>query len=176
MVDRALAAHPDEAIFYELQGRVLHTGGQVAPARTAYERALELDASNWRALAGLAAISAEAGDKAKALSLYDRAIASRPDDPAPAFSAVALVREADPEEATRRLEQLLDAHPRTASAANDLAEILADLGELDRAERAASRAAWFRLPEAEATLARIEARRVAAPVAADPAPPSEPHD
>lgn len=176
VVDRALAAHPDEAIFYELQGRVLHTGGQVAPARTAYERALELDVSNWRALAGLAAISAEAGDKAKALSLYDRAIASRPDDPAPAFSAVALVREADPEEATRRLEQLLDAHPRTASAANDLAEILADLGELDRAERAALRAAWFRLPEAEATLARIEARRVAAPVAADPAPPSEPHD
>ena len=89
---------------------------------------------------------------------------------------MALVRESNLEEAARRLEQLLDAHPREASAANELAEILADRGELDRAQHSASRAAWFGLPEAEATLARIEALRVGAPGAADPAAPSEPKD
>jgi len=176
LVNRALVAHPNEAVFHELQGRTLHAAEQTDAARAGYERALELDAQSWRALAGLAALTAEAGRVADALSLYDRSIAAGPDDPAPAFAAVALVRDADPAETARRLEQLLDAHPRTTSAAYELAEILVDRGELDRAEIYASRAAWFRLPEAEAMLDRIEKRRTSARVATDPAPPSEPND
>jgi tetratricopeptide (TPR) repeat protein len=176
LVKRALVAHPDEAVFHELQGRTFHAAEQTDAARAGYQRALELDAQSWRALAGLAALTAEAGRMADALSLYDRSIAAGPDDPAPAFAAIALVRDADPAEAARRLEQLLDAHPRTTSAAYELAEILVDRGELDRAEIYASRAAWFRLPEAEAMLDRIEKRRTSAHVAADSAPPSEPND
>jgi tetratricopeptide (TPR) repeat protein len=176
LVKRALVAHPDEAVFHELQGRTFHAAEQTDAARAGYQRALELDAQSWRALAGLAALTAEAGRMADALSLYDRSIAAGPDDPAPAFAAIALVRDADPAEAARRLEQLLDAHPRTTSAAYELAEILVDRGELDRAEIYASRAAWFRLPEAEAVLDRIEKRRTSAHVAADSAPPSEPND
>ena len=164
LVHRALIAQPDEAVFHELQGRTLHSSGQAGAARAGYERALELDAQSWRALAGLAALTAEDGRVADALSLYDRSIAAGPDDPAPAFAAVALVRDGDPAEAARRLEQLLGAHPRTTSAAYELAEILADRGELDRAEIFASRAAWFRFPEAEAMLARIEKLRSDAPV------------
>lgn len=173
LADRALAADPDEAVFHELQGRTFQAARRADAARASYERALELDAQSWRALAGLAALTAEAGDVAAALRLYDRSIAAGPDAPAPALAAVALVREADPEEAARRLEQLLDAYPRTASAAQQLADLLADRRELDRAQLYASRAAWFRLPEAEVTLARIAELRGAARGTADSAQPGE---
>ena len=58
--------------------------------------------------------------------------------------------------------RFLDLHPRTASAANELAGLLADRGELNRATSYASRAAWFRLPEAKETVERIEKLRAAA--------------
>jgi tetratricopeptide (TPR) repeat protein len=167
LVGPALAAHPDEAVFHELQGQALLAGGQADSARAGYERALELDAESWRALTGLAALAAESGDTAGALALYDRAIAVGPEDPAPALAAVALVRETDPEEAARRLEQLLVRHPREAAAANELAGILVDRGELNLARVYAARAAWFALPEAEGTLARIRELRAEAPPASD---------
>lgn len=177
-VEEAIAASPDAAVFHELLGVALVRAERIDPARASFERARELDDQNWRALAGLALLAAESEDPAQALALYDRAIAAKPEDSGPALAAVALVQGADPEEAIRRLEALLDAHPRTASAANDLAGILVDRGELDRARRLASRAAWFRLPEADATLARIEALRPEAPEAetADSGPPSAQSD
>jgi tetratricopeptide (TPR) repeat protein len=175
-VEEALAAHPEAAVFHELQGDALHAGGQADPARAGYERALELDAESWRALAGLAALAAESGDQAQAHDHYDRANAAEPEGPAPALAAVALVRETNSEEAARRLEQLLVRHPREAAAANELAGILADRGELERAATYAARAAWFKLPEAEANLARIESLRTGVPAAAvsDPDPEDEP--
>lgn len=174
VLDQALAAHPDEVIFHELRGGVLHAAGNAEQARADYERALELDSESWRALAGLGALAAEAGDATQALAFYDRAIAADPDVPQPARAAVALVRESDPEDAVRRLEALLDAHPRAARAANELAEIFADRGTLDRAAAYASRAAWFRLPAARATLARIRTLRGGAPAEPEPAVPNEP--
>ena len=74
----------------------------------------------------------------------------------------------DPEEAARRLEPLLEQHPREAAAANELAGILAERGDLERARVYAARAAWFALPEAQETLARIKKLRAAAPAASDP--------
>jgi tetratricopeptide (TPR) repeat protein len=173
LVDGALAAHPDESAFHELRGDALHAASQMDAARASYERALELDDDSWRSLAGLAALAAESGDTTRALTLYDRAIATGPEDPAPALAAIALVRETDTEEAARRLVQLLDQHPREVSAANDLAGILADRGDLGRARAYASRAAWFGLPDADTTLARIETLEAAAPAASDPDPQDE---
>jgi tetratricopeptide (TPR) repeat protein len=176
LVDPALAAHSDESVFHELRSQALHAAGQADSAREGYQRALELDAGSWRALAGLAALAAESGDPARALALYDRAIAAEPAELAPALAAVALVRETDPAETARRLEALLGQHPREAAAANELAGILADRGELGRAGFYASRAAWFRLPEAKETLARIEELRAAAPAAPDVDPKGEPNE
>ncbi len=173
LVDRALAAHPDQAVFHELRGRALLAAGRAAPALAAFERALDLDARSWRALAGLAALAAEAGDPTQALTLYDRAIEISPEDPDPALAAIALVRETDPEETARRLVRFLDLHPRAASEAIELSALLADRGELARARNYASRAEWFRLPEAEGTLARNQELRAAAPAASDPAPNNE---
>jgi type IV pilus assembly protein PilF len=176
LIEPALAAHPDEAVFHELQGNAERAAGHADSARAAYERALELDAESWRALVGLAALTVESGDPTGALTFYDRAIAANPDGPAPALAAVALLRETDPEKAARRLAQLLEQHPREAAAANELAGILADRGALDRASVYANRAAWFELPEAEKTVARIEKLRSAAPEAPDPDPQDEPSE
>jgi tetratricopeptide (TPR) repeat protein len=176
LIDRALAAHPDEAVFHELRGDALLSAGQATPALAAFERALELDDRSWRALAGLAALAEESGDPTQALTLYDRAIEISPEDPEPALAAIALVRETDPEETEQRLVRFLHLHPRAASEANELAGLLADRGELARARSYAARAAWFRLPEAEGTLARIEELQPAAPAASDLAPPDGPNE
>ena len=162
LIDLSLAAHPDKAVFFELQGSALSTEGKADRARASYERALEMESTNWRALSGLAALTEKAGDSTKALALYDRAIVASPEDPGPALAAIALVREQDPEDTVSRLVRFLDLHPRTASAANELAGLLADRGELNRATSYASRAAWFRLPEAKETVERIEKLRAAA--------------
>jgi len=174
LIEPALAAHPDEAVFHELQGNAERAAGHADSARAAYERALELDTDSWRTFAGLAALAAESGDPTRALTLYDRAIAADPDGPAPALAAVALVRETDSEKTAQRLTQLLEQHPREAAAANELAGILADRGALDRASVYARRAAWFALPEAGETVARIEKLRSAAPEASNLDPQGEP--
>jgi tetratricopeptide (TPR) repeat protein len=161
LVRDALEAHPEEAVFHELRGRVLHAAGtSLEQAREAFERALELDPDHAPALAGLAELSAEAGEHAAAIALYDRAAEADPEQPAYPLGAAKLQLDAQrTDEAAQRLEQLLDRHPREAAAANDLALILAERGELDRAFELAERAAWFAQPEAEATLARIRELR-----------------
>jgi adenylate cyclase len=128
-------------------------------ARTAFERAIALDPREPTALAGLARIVAESGDRDAAISLYDRA-AEADGSAEPALAAATLLRDAGDADAARdRLERLLRSHPREAKASNALAELLADRGELDRALDYAQRAAWFGLPEAKPTLARIREAR-----------------
>jgi tetratricopeptide (TPR) repeat protein len=176
VVEQALTAHPDESVFHELQGNALRAAGQADAARASYERALELDDQSWRALVGLARLAAESGDTAGALALYDRAIAAEPEGPAPALAAVALVRETDPAETAQRLEHLLEQHPREAAAAKELAGLLEDRGELDRARVYASRAAWFEPPKVDETNERSEPERAEVPAAPDPEPESEPNE
>jgi tetratricopeptide (TPR) repeat protein len=155
----ALRAHPDTAAFHALAGRVEVAAGKPEQAKPAFERALELDAKEPTALAGLARIAAESGDRGAAIALYDRAIAADA-SAAPALAAALLLRDAGDAAASReRLEALLRAHPRDAEAANALANLLAEHGELEPARDYAQRAAFFRLPEAEATLARIRAQQ-----------------
>jgi tetratricopeptide (TPR) repeat protein len=159
----ALEAHPGEAVFHELHARALRAGGGPgALFREAFERAIELDPEYAPALAGLAEVSAEAGERAAALALYDRAAEADTDDPGPAYAAVQLLSPAqEAEEAERRLVALLELHPRHAGAANDLARILAARGQdLDRALALAQRAVLFRTaPEAPETLGWIHLLR-----------------
>jgi tetratricopeptide (TPR) repeat protein len=162
---KALRKNPEHAAFHALAGRSAAAAGNPTAAKAAFERALALDASEGTALAGLARIAAESGDRAGAVAFYDRAAAAvgTGDESAdPALAAALLLRDAGDIDAARaRLERLLASHPREARAANALAELLVDRGDLDAARDFASRAAWFALPEAEATLARIEEARAA---------------
>ena len=61
--------------------------------------------------------------------------------------------------AQARLEALLKDHPRDSGAAIELARILADQGKFEASLDYAHWAEWLRAPEAEETLASIEALR-----------------
>jgi tetratricopeptide (TPR) repeat protein len=141
----ALAAHPEAAVFHELQARARHAADEARPlVRQAFERALELEPENARALAGLAALSAEAGESETAIGLYQQAAAADASDPEPLERAVELlVASQQTLRAETLLEQLIETFPRSADAADQLARLLATRGEdleraLDHARRASS--------------------------------------
>ncbi|MFB3117202.1 MAG: tetratricopeptide repeat protein [Myxococcota bacterium] len=160
-IDSAVSAHPEVAVFHELNGRVLSAAGKPPEeAREAFDRALELDPKHAEALVGLAELSAQAGEVDAALALYDRASELGAKDPASALAAAKLVlgagRTAD---AQKRFEAVLAEHPREVGAAIELARILAEQGKFGAGIDYARRAGWLRAPEAEETLAWIEGLR-----------------
>jgi len=150
-IDSALSAHPEAAVFHELNGRVLSAAGTPPEkAREAFDRALELDPKHAEALIGLAELSAQAGEVDVALTLYDRAADLDSKDPAAALAAVSLVVGADrTADAQERFEAVLATHPREADAAIGLARILAERWEFEASLGYARWAEWLRAPEAE---------------------------
>jgi tetratricopeptide (TPR) repeat protein len=160
-IGSALGAHPEVAVFNELEGQVLSAKGESPEkAREAFERALELDAEHAEALIGLAVLSAEAGEVDAALAFYDRAAELDSEDPAAVLAAAKLELGAGRTAAAQaRFEALLKDHPRESGAAIELARILADQGKFDASLKYAHRADWLGAPEAEETLASIEGLR-----------------
>jgi predicted Zn-dependent protease len=156
----ALAAHPDQALFHELRGRALRGAGELEAAREALQRALELEPERAPALAQLAALATEQGDRDTAIALYDRAALADPEDASYAWDAIELLSASDDGvELERRLEALLARHATHAAAAELLARRLSER-DPDRALALALRA--VRLlggPDALDTLGRIQLAR-----------------
>jgi predicted Zn-dependent protease len=159
-VQGALSAHPEEALFHELRGRALRSAGEPGSAREALERALALEPERAPALAELAALAAEQGDRESALALYDRAALADPGTAAYPWAAIQLLAGGeDSAEIERRLEALLARHGTFSPAADLLAERLA-ARDPERALELTRRAARFRAgPDAEQTLERIGLER-----------------
>jgi tetratricopeptide (TPR) repeat protein len=140
-VTKALKAHPDAAVFHELRGLYLELGTSADAARAAYARALEIDPNDQGALAGLGRLTL-ASDPAKALEFFDRAAAVDPNDTDVQLGAARALRAARrPDEATRRLDVLLEQHPYVADAAIeavaiDLERDAVNAKTLERAKRA----------------------------------------
>jgi tetratricopeptide (TPR) repeat protein len=157
----ALGAHPEVAVFHELNGQVLSAAGKSPEkVREAFDRALELDPEHAKALVGLAVLSAQVGDVEAALALYDRAAKLDSEDSTAVLSAAKLELGAGRTAAAQaRFEAVLAHHPRESDAAIELARILADQGKFEASLDYAHRAEWLRAPEAEETLASIEALR-----------------
>jgi tetratricopeptide (TPR) repeat protein len=152
----ALAAHPEEALFHELRGRALWGAGDPGAAREALQRALEFEPERATALAELAALTAEQGDRETALALYDRAALSDPAQAAYPWAAIQLLATGDDDDLERRLEALLARHGTHAAAANLLARRLLER-DPKRALELAHRAVRFRGgPDALETLGRAE--------------------
>jgi len=156
----ALAAHPEEAVFHELHGRALRGAGDLDAARKAFERALEFEPQHAAALARLAALAAEQGDREAAIALYDRAALADPEDATYAWEAIQLASASDHgAELDRRLEALLARHAIHAAAAELLARRLL-ARDPERAFDLARRAVRLRGgPDALDTLGRIQLER-----------------
>jgi tetratricopeptide (TPR) repeat protein len=140
----ALAAHPDSTQFLEIQAALLEAqDADPGTVRAAFEKAVERDAKNWRAVEGIARSFERAGDDARAIELYDRSTKLHPESPEAARKATLLVAktEGSGPEVEKRWIELLKEHPWDAKAAQALAEMRSarnELGEatLDLAERA----------------------------------------
>ncbi len=160
-IESALGAHPEAAVFHELNGGVLSAAGESPEkAREAFDRALELEAEHAKALTGLASLTAQAGDVDAALALYDRATDLDPINTDSAIAGATLAAEAGrPADARKRFEAVLAEHPREAGAALALARILAEQREFEPSLGYAKRAEWLGSSDAEETLAWIEGLR-----------------
>jgi tetratricopeptide (TPR) repeat protein len=129
-VDEAMSRGPARASLHELRGLVLYRAGRADEARAAFEHALALDAKAAPALAGLAGLAEAAGDRARAIALFDRAYAAKPLSGGYAYSAAQLVLMAgNPDDAEARLRAIVQRHPDLLGARNDLAWLLSERGE-----------------------------------------------
>jgi tetratricopeptide (TPR) repeat protein len=157
--EASLRARPDAAPFHAIRGLALaRGGGATSEAEAAFARALELDADNAEALAGLARLRAAGGDAEAALSLYERAAAANGADRSIAWDRAELLASLGRrEQAERTLEALLEEHPYDGLAALRLAELRQARGaDAERTRALARRAARFGGgPEAAALLERL---------------------
>lgn len=172
--DAALRGHADVAILHALRGKALAlAGADPQRVREAYQRALELDGEEPRALRGLADLLAAQGESDAALSLYERALAADHADSefaaatqrAAAKLLIAAGRRAEAEE---RLSALLREYPYDAEAALALAELYAARDADRRQTRALARRAvrFGGGPPAQALLAKLRSEEL--PPAAGP--------
>jgi tetratricopeptide (TPR) repeat protein len=138
-VDRAIERAPKSSRLFELRGHVLAALARDGDSRKAFERALELDATSARAIAGIATLRAKAGDSKGSIEQFDRAYQLDPSQGDYAYAAAQLVLESgDADAAAVRLREIVRRHPGAAGARNDLAWLLASRGEeLDLALRLA---------------------------------------
>ncbi len=146
LVDAGLRRHPDAAVFHALRARALALTGAASEAvRAPFQRALELEPNNLRALLGLARLERDAGSLAAAWALYEKALAVDPHDPETARDAAKLqVALEHPRKAEELLDELLREHPHDGVAARELAELrLARGAQDDRTRELARRAVAF---------------------------------
>jgi tetratricopeptide (TPR) repeat protein len=162
-VRAALEAHPDVAAFHEIRALVLAgTGASPAEVRAGYQRAVELDAKQARALEALAELAAAAGNTTAALTLYDRATNASPDTLSAWRGAAELVSmHGSSEEAGQRWEALLREHPWDAAGAIALARLhLASDADSEHTLELARRSVRFGGgPEAQQLLAEVQLQR-----------------
>jgi tetratricopeptide (TPR) repeat protein len=158
--EAAIAKHPESAAFHALRGRALAAAGSDDVAvRAAYQRALEIDPEEHRALVGLAALEAKGGAREAALALYERAARADTNDRETARTVADLLAQLGRrDEGEARLGQLLREHPYDAQAAIALAELRQARGaERAGTEELARRAVKFGGGEpAKALLDKIE--------------------
>jgi len=145
-VDRALRARPESASLHALMGTTLARAYRSTDARSAFERALELDANYPEALGGIAALIGAGGETKRAVELFDRAAGFDPANEVYAYAAAQLVLAAgDRNGAEARLKAIVRRSVAHSGARNDLAWLLATEGrDLDLALSLASEASRLR--------------------------------
>ena len=133
--ERAAQANPSASTLYRL-GTLLVKSGEVARARTAFERALALQPDLAEASNDLGALLAQQGEIDKAIERFRAAIAATPEYPDALNNlGYALLLTGRDEEARGLYEKALALQPDFPEALNNLGMLLGRGGDLDRAER-----------------------------------------
>ncbi len=142
-VEAAITKRPDDSTLHSLRGNLLARSQRTAEARTAYERARDLEPLNAEALGGLATLEAHSGNLQGAVELFDRAAGLDSRSATYRYAASQLtLAQGKIELAEARLREIVRDFPREAGPRNDLAWILAQQGrELDYALELAGEAA-----------------------------------
>lgn len=78
-LDRAVACEPGNPAIWIIRGQTLSQDGQLEAAKSAYEKALDLDGGAIRAALGLGAVHEDLGDRAGAARIYQNLLARVPD-------------------------------------------------------------------------------------------------
>lgn len=146
LVQTALTSSPRVPTFHEIQGLLLERyGASDDVALKAYERALSLNPSLPRALAGKARIQFKSGDLEEARALFAQAYEADPSDHGIARAyAASLARLERKSEAQSILETVLDEDPVDGLAALSLGRLLSgESAESDQVLALAERASRF---------------------------------
>jgi len=145
-IDRALQARPDSASLHALMGTTLARAYRSIDARSAFKRALAIDANHPEALGGMAALAGAEGDTERAVALFDRAAGIEADNEVYAYAAAQLVlASGDRNAAEARLRAIVQRSAGHPEARNDLAWLLAiDGSDLDPALALAKQASRMR--------------------------------
>ncbi|MGB2655719.1 MAG: tetratricopeptide repeat protein, partial [Candidatus Acidiferrum sp.] len=154
----ALAAAPDNAQLWTLQGIALVSKGDSKEALTAFQRALKISPNNVGALAGAAQIEYQAGSQ-KAVPLLNQLIELRPDNStAHAMLAVLDYRRADCAAAVPQFEKAGELIDSQIDALHAYATCLVKVKRLDDAEKTFQKAFALRPddPRERLLLASIE--------------------
>jgi tetratricopeptide (TPR) repeat protein len=145
-IDRALRARPDSASLHALMGTTLARAYRSTDARSAFKRALAIDANHPEALGGMAALMGAGGDTERAIEFFDHAAGIDSVNEVYAYAAAQLVLAAgDRKAAEARLRAIVRRSAGHPEARNDLAWLLATEGrELDLALSLAREASRLR--------------------------------
>jgi tetratricopeptide (TPR) repeat protein len=126
----ALETRPDSASLHAMMGTTLARAYRSTDARSAFKRALEIDANHPEALGGMAAIAGAGGDTERAVELFDRATKFAPGNEIyPYAAAQILLATGDRSAAEARLREIVRRSAGHLGARNDLAWLLAIEGE-----------------------------------------------
>jgi tetratricopeptide (TPR) repeat protein len=134
-IDKAVAADPSSARLVQLQGMVQVLTGRGAEAEASFRRAIELDPNNLKPYQSLAQYLAYTGRREEVLATYQKAAETRPDSGGLQLVLGSLYEAyGDLDKAREAYEKAISIDASLAAAKNNLAYILAELGEdLDRA-------------------------------------------
>jgi len=147
-LEARLAKTPDASAVLALAGRTWAATGDPAKSEEYLKRAIAADASNLDAYSVLGSLYLQQQKPDQAVAEFDKMAAKQPGAIGPAtLSALILQGQGKEQEAQQRYERLVEANPKAAVAANNLAWMYASRGEqLDRALQLAQ-AAKAELPE-----------------------------
>jgi Flp pilus assembly protein TadD len=136
-IERQALLEPKSAALQYLLGRAYQASGDTKQAEQAFMKAIELNPEATSAYVSLGQIYGASKEYDRAIAELDKALASRPDQPAALMlKSIAQQMKGDSTGAREGYEKLVKANPRFAPAANNLAWMLAEEGPNKDLQRA----------------------------------------